>query len=137
MQINAVMAITFMGHLLNHSLTLIYPVIMIQLAQMYPGTSLTTFGMIGSAHYFLYGLGSLPGGWMVDRFGARTILIIFLIGAGVSAIVLVLANSLLELTIGLSVLGLFMLMIFFRCMVYSLIQLLIIQTLNYQQLLLN
>jgi MFS family permease len=107
MQINAVIAITFMGHLLNHSLTLIYPVIMIQLAQLYPETSLTTFGMIGSAHYLLYGLGSLPAGWLVDRFGARTILTIYLLGSGLSVAGLVLADSLLQLTIGLTILGLF------------------------------
>ncbi len=106
MDIRSVLTITFLGHLLNHSLTLIYPVIMIQLVGLYPGTSLTTLGLLGTVHYFLYGLGAFPAGWLTDRLGARNILIIYFLGSAMAVLVLVMAASLAQLAVGLALLGL-------------------------------
>ena len=106
MDIRSVLTITFLGHLLNHSLTLIYPVIMIQLADLYPGTSLTTLGLIGTVHYFLYGLGAFPAGWLTDRLGSRNILIVYFLGSAMAVLVLVLATTLTQMALGLALLGL-------------------------------
>ncbi|UCH11632.1 MAG: MFS transporter [Fidelibacterota bacterium] len=102
-----VLTITAVGHLLNHSLTLIYPVIMIPLSEIYPEASLTTFGLLGTVHYFLYGLGAFPAGWLTDRLGARNILLIYFLGSAASVVILVLAPNLPYLAIGLALLGLF------------------------------
>ena len=107
MGIRNVLTITFLGHLLNHSLTLIYPVVMVQLAAVYPQASLTTLGLIGTIHYLLYGVGAFPAGWLTDRFGARNILIICFTGSTVAVVYLVLTSGLFNLAIGLALLGLF------------------------------
>jgi MFS family permease len=102
-----VLTITFLGHLLNHSLTLIYPVIMIQLADQYAGVSLTILGLVGTIHYLLYGLGAFPAGWLTDRLGARRVLLIYFFGSVAAVIALIFAGDLTQLTIGLALLGLF------------------------------
>ncbi|UCH62414.1 MAG: MFS transporter [Fidelibacterota bacterium] len=107
MDIRSVLTITFLGHLLNHSLTLIYPVVMIQLATLYPQSSLTTFGLLGTVHYLLYGLGAFPAGWLTDRLGARNILLIYFFGSAAAVVYLVLAPGLINLAVGLALLGLF------------------------------
>ncbi len=107
MDIRSVLTITFLGHLLNHSLTLIYPVVMIQLATLYPQTSLTTLGLLGTVHYLFYGLGAFPAGWLTDRLGARNILLIYFLGSAAAVVVLVLVPGLTCLAIGLALLGLF------------------------------
>lgn len=107
MDIRSVLTITSLGHLLNHSLTLIYPVVMIQLATLYPQTSLTTLGLLGTVHYLFYGLGAFPAGWLTDRLGARNVLLIYLLGSAISVVVLVLVPGLTYLAVGLALLGLF------------------------------
>ncbi|MFB0517144.1 MAG: MFS transporter, partial [Candidatus Neomarinimicrobiota bacterium] len=107
MNIRSVLTITSLGHLLNHGLTLIYPVVMIQLAALYPQVSLTTLGLLGTVHYFLYGLGAFPAGWLTDRLGARNILLIYFLGSAVAVVILVLATGLTHLAVGLALLGLF------------------------------
>ena len=106
MNLRTVLTVTFLGHLLNHSLTLIYPVVMIQLLELFPGTSLTTLGLLGTGHYLLYGLGAFPAGWLTDRFGARTLLLTYLVGSGFAVAILVLSTGLVQLAVGLALLGL-------------------------------
>ena len=107
MDIRSVLTITSLGHLLNHSLTLIYPVVMIQLATLYPQTSLTTLGLLGTVHYLFYGLGAFPAGWLTDRLGARNILLIYFLGSAAAVVYLVLTTGLINLAVGLALLGLF------------------------------
>ncbi|MCK4577438.1 MAG: MFS transporter, partial [Candidatus Marinimicrobia bacterium] len=107
MTIRGVIGITFIGHLLNHSLTLIYPVIMIQIMDLFPEASLTTLGLVGTAHYLLYGVGAFPAGWLTDRLGARNVLIIYFLGSAGSVVLLAAATTLWQLAAGLALLGLF------------------------------
>jgi len=107
MDIHRVLTITSLGHLLNHSLTLIYPVVMIQLAALYPQASLTTLGLLGTVHYLFYGLGAFPAGWLTDRLGARNILLVYLLGSAAAVVYLVLMPGLTHLAVGLALLGLF------------------------------
>jgi len=107
MDIRRVLTITSLGHLLNHSLTLIYPVVMIQLATLYPQTSLTTLGLLGTVHYLFYGLGAFPAGWLTDRLGARNILLIYFLGSAAAVAYLVLTTGLINLAVGLALIGLF------------------------------
>ena len=87
-------------------MTLIYPVITIQLLQLYPGISLTTLGAMGTVHYLLYGIGAFPAGWLTDRFGSRKVLLIYFLGSAAAVMVLVTAGGLPQLTVGLALLGL-------------------------------
>ncbi len=107
MNVRSALVVTFMGHALNHSLTMLYPVVMIELARLYPEASLATLGLVGTVHYVLYGLGALPAGWLTDRLGARNVLLIYLAGAAAAAFLLTLATSLAALAAGLALLGLF------------------------------
>ena len=107
MKVRNILAITFVGHSINHSIILLYPVIMIRLADLYPTVSLAQFGLIGTAHYVLYGLMALPGGWLTDRLGARKVLLIYLAGSGGAALLLTLTSSLAGFTAGLALLGTF------------------------------
>ncbi len=107
MKISEIITVTSLGHLLNHSLTLLYPVIIIQLLKLYPGVSLTALGAIGTLHYLLYGAGAFPAGWLTDRLGARNLLLIYFYGSAASVLVVVTAGGLIHLSLGLALLGLF------------------------------
>ena len=55
----------------------------------------------------LFGAGAIPAGWLGDRWSARGTLIIMFFGLGVSSVLTGLAQSPLQLAIGLGAIGLF------------------------------
>jgi MFS family permease len=54
-----------------------------------------------------FGLGTLPAGWLGDRWSRSGMLAIFFVGIGAASVVIGLADSPVELTVGLSLIGLF------------------------------
>ena len=94
------------GHFLNHVIMLIYPTIALTISEVWPhsyGELLSAF-FVGS---MIYGIAAYPAAWISDRWNAWYMLVIYLIGTGMAAIATGFAANLLQMFIGLSIIGLF------------------------------
>jgi MFS family permease len=73
------------AHALDHFVLLIYPTAVIAIAAQ---TELTYAELIGLATgaFIAFGLGSLPMGWLAERFGRRNMLAVFFLSYGLSCL---------------------------------------------------
>ena len=97
--------VTSIGHMLVHSITLVYPAIMVILKDEF-GVSLVELGQLGTIQFALFGLGALPAGWFVDHFGSRRVLLAYFFGLALSSVVLMFSNTFTSYAFGLGLLGL-------------------------------
>jgi MFS family permease len=95
-----------LAHAYDHFFLLIFPTAVLALApawDMSYGEALA----FGTAAFVTFGLGTLPAGWLGDRWSRTGLMSVFFIGLGVAAIVTGLARGPVTLTFGLGLLGLF------------------------------
>ena len=78
----------------------------IALAGFEVGVTQATLGLVVTAGYGLFGLGALPGGILVDRFGSRRLIAACLFGMGGSFFLLGVAPDLVVVTVSLLLWGL-------------------------------
>jgi len=97
---------TIIGHSLVHSITLIFPAIMIVLRAEY-SASLIQLGELGTIQFLFFGLGAIPAGILVDKLGSKVVLVIYFAGLILSSALIITAHSFTHLAIGLGCLGLF------------------------------
>jgi MFS family permease len=95
-----------LSHGTNHLVMLIFPAVLL-LVQAEFGLGYGALGVVANAGLLLYGLGALPAGILADRLGGERILAIWLLGGGLSCLVIAAANGALSLALGLAALGLF------------------------------
>ena len=95
-----------LAHAYDHFFLLIFPTAVLALApawDMSYGEALA----FGTAAFVTFGLGTLPVGWLGDRWSRTHLMTIFFVGIGASAILTGLAQGPVSLTLGLGLLGLF------------------------------
>ena len=95
-----------LAHTYDHFFLLIFPTAVLALApawDMSYGEALA----FGTAAFVTFGLGTLPAGWLGDRWSRAHLMTIFFIGIGASAILTGLAQGPISLTVGLGLIGLF------------------------------
>jgi MFS family permease len=95
-----------LAHAYDHFFLLIFPTAVLALApawDMSYGEALA----FGTAAFVTFGLGTLPVGWLGDRWSRTHLMTIFFLGLGASAILTGLAQGPVSLTLGLALLGLF------------------------------
>ncbi|MGH6931955.1 MAG: MFS transporter [Dongiaceae bacterium] len=97
---------TAIGHFYIHFFAACYFVIVLALAKSW-NTSYDDLISLWTVGSLLVGAGALPAGWLGDRWGARPMMAVFLIGIGASALLCGLLPSKVGLFIGLSCIGLF------------------------------
>ena len=97
--------ITGASHFSVHASMLIFPAIMITL-QDYLNVGLDTLGWMYMLSSFMFGLGSIPAGFLEKKFGGRNLLVVFQIGASISGLIIIFANDLTIMTFGMMLLGL-------------------------------
>ena len=78
---------TMAGHAMVHTYELSIPILMTVWLVEFPVTS-ATLGTVVAVGYALFGVGALPGGVLVDRFGSRTLIVACLVGMGSSFLLL-------------------------------------------------
>lgn len=100
------MAFASTAHALVHSFMLIFPAVLIPIMNEFDLTS-TEGGFLVTFSYLMFGLGALPAGWLTDHFGSRGLIVICMIGSGLSAIFIGYSESYFELATGLVLLGAF------------------------------
>lgn len=100
-----ILLLTGASHFSVHASMLIFPAIMITL-QDYFNVGLDTLGWMYMLSSFMFGLGSIPAGFLENRFGGRNLLVVFQIGASISGLIIIFANDLTVMTLGMMLLGL-------------------------------
>ena len=95
-----------LAHAYDHFFMLIFPTAVLALAPAW-GMSYGEALALGTAAFVMFGLGSLPAGWLGDRWSRAHMMSIFFIGLGLASIVTGLATGPVTLALGLALLGLF------------------------------
>jgi MFS family permease len=95
-----------LGHALTHLVMLIFPTAVLALGPVWgiPYDQLMPASLGG---LIAYGAGSLPSGWLGDRWSRRSMMAIFFIGIGLGSILCGFARTPLEIGIALGIVGLF------------------------------
>ena len=94
------------GHTLDHLFMLIYPTVVLVLAPAL-GLSYAEMLPLSLGGFIAFGAGSLPAGWLGDRWSRHGMMVTFFIGIGASSIATAFARSPFEIAAGLTCLGLF------------------------------
>lgn len=100
------MAFASTAHALVHSFMLIFPAVMLSVMKEFDLTS-TDAGFLVTFSYLMFGLGAIPAGWLTDHFGSRGLIVICLIGSGLSSIFIGTSEDYFQLAAGLLSLGAF------------------------------
>ncbi|NIO03240.1 MAG: MFS transporter [Proteobacteria bacterium] len=101
-----IIGVTTAAHGLNHGFILIFAAVLPMLQKDFQ-TDYFHLGLIGNICFFAYGLGSLPAGVIADRIGSRTLISLYLFGAGLSSFFVAFSNSLTALAISIGLVGMF------------------------------
>jgi MFS family permease len=100
----SIVGFVMVGHAMVHTYELSIPILMtVWLSQF--STTTAVLGVAAAVGYGLFGVGALPGGLLVDRFGSRVLISACLAGMGVSFLLLGLAPGVLGVTGALAVWG--------------------------------
>lgn len=94
------------AHTLTHLVTILYATAVLHLPSVF---NLPYGEMLGlsSLGLVLYGVAALPAGWLGDRWSQSGMMVVFFFGIGIGSIVVGLAESVTQLFVGLTMLGLF------------------------------
>jgi len=92
------------AHSLNHSLFLVLPFYLFQVATEF-GTTRETIGLVAAMSGFLYGAGSLLGGSLSDRLGEVKTITLSLAFAGSSTLIFLVAHDLSSFSLALLLVG--------------------------------
>jgi MFS family permease len=101
----AITGFTMAGHGMVHTYELSIPILMTVWLVEFSVTS-ATLGTVVAVGYGLFGVGALPGGLLVDRFGSRRLIVASLFGMGCSFLLLAVAPGIVGITAALAVWGL-------------------------------
>lgn len=94
------------GHFFNHVLMLLYPTVVLSLEGRW-GLTYGSLLALSVPGIILSGVGSLPAGWLGDRWSAEHMMVLFFVGSGLGAFVTGLSDGPVGVLIGLSLIGLF------------------------------
>lgn len=96
-----------LGHALDHMFLLIFATAVTSIAREFGIAHWEDLMPYSVAAFFFFGLGSLPAGKLGDHWGRRSMIILFFIGIGVSALLVSLTTSPFQLALSLGLLGCF------------------------------
>ncbi len=92
------------SHAIVHTYELSIPILVAIWLVEFPVTT-ATMGIVVSVGYGLFGVGSLPGGVLADRYGSRTLIVGGLVGMGLSFLLLSLAPGVATIAVALAAWG--------------------------------
>ena len=101
------LAATIVSHALVHICELSFPALQVLVAAELLGNA-AAFQKLGFAYFvatLVFGAMALPAGFLTDRIGQRRVLLLFLFGAGLSMMLVGMAQSYLMLVISLGLMG--------------------------------
>jgi len=101
---NSIVAFVMASHSMVHIYELSIPILMTVWLLEFSTTAAVLGGSV-AVGYGLFGVGALPGGLLVDRFGSRRLISVCLAGMGLSFLVLSMAPSIAAITLALAMWG--------------------------------
>lgn len=96
------------AHTLTHYALLILPTAVLAMGGAFPGLDYGAIVTLGTAMFAIYGLGSLPVGWLAERYGARAMMAVFFVGTGASLVASGLAVTPVTFAAALGLAGVFL-----------------------------
>ena len=100
----AIIAVTTLGHGLVHLFELSIPVLLPLWMHQF-GVGAETMGFVVTVGYAAFGLGALPSGVLADRYGARTLIGVCLVGMGAAFLAVSASPNVAVLTVALFLWG--------------------------------
>ena len=101
----AITGFAMTGHAMVHTYELAVPILLTVWLVEFSVTS-ATMGTVVAVGYGLFGVGALPGGVLVDRFGSRRLIVACLFGMGAAFVLLGLLPGVAGIAVALAVWGL-------------------------------
>src|SRR3989337_3395745 len=95
-----------LGHGLDHLFLLIYPTVVLAMAPEF-GRPYSEMLPLALGGFIAFGAGSLPAGWLADRWSRRGMMIVFFIGIGAASILTGLVQAPWQIAAALTLMGLF------------------------------
>lgn len=95
-----------LGHALDHLVMLIFPTVVLAMTADF-GRPYAEMLPLALGGFVAFGAGSLPAGWLGDRWGRRPMMVVFFLGIGTAAIITGLASRPWQIAAGLTLIGLF------------------------------
>ena len=93
-----------LAHAMTHALELTFAALLVRLGVEF-GADIAVLGAVAYAGTVTFGVAALPAGWLIDRYGARSVIIASMWIAGVFALVVAVSPSLPFLAVALTCLG--------------------------------
>jgi len=100
----AITGFAMAGHGLVHTYELAVPILLTVWLVEFPVTS-ATLGTVVAVGYGLFGVGALPAGILVDRFGSRVLIVACTLGMGLSFLLLAVLPGVAGIAVALAVWG--------------------------------
>ncbi|MGH7013965.1 MAG: MFS transporter [Stellaceae bacterium] len=94
------------GHAVDHLMMLIFPTVVLAMTAAF-GSDYRAMLPLSLGGFIAFGAGSLPAGWLGDRWGRRPMMIIFFVGIGAAGLLTSLAQVSWQIAGGLTLIGLF------------------------------
>ncbi|HET7634069.1 MAG TPA: MFS transporter [Burkholderiales bacterium] len=94
------------GHTLDHLFLLIYPTVVLAMAPQF-GRSYGEMLALSLGAFIAFGAGSLPAGWLADRWSRRGMMILFFVGIGCASILTAAARTPWQIAAALTLIGVF------------------------------
>ena len=95
-----------LGHTFDHLFMLIFPTVVLVMAPAF-GSTYAEMLPLSLGGFIAFGAGSLPSGWLGDRWSRHGMMLVFFIGIGLASILTAGARSPFEVGAGLTLIGLF------------------------------
>jgi len=99
-----IITLTGCSHALSHAYLLIFPAVLLLLKEEF-SMGYLGLGIIGNIMTFTYGLGSLPGGMVYNRFGPKKLYLLCFLGCSFASLLVAFSPNFIFFTAGLALLG--------------------------------
>ena len=94
------------GHALDHLFLLIFPTVVLAMAPEF-GKTYSELLPLSLGGFIMFGVASLPAGWLADRWSRHGMMTVFFIGIGLAAILTGAARTTWEVAAGITLIGVF------------------------------
>jgi MFS family permease len=95
-----------LGHALDHLFILIFPTVVLAMAPEF-GRTYSEMLPLSLGAFIMFGAGSIPAGWLADRWSRRGMMVVFFVGIGAASVLTGFADGALQLALGMTLIGVF------------------------------